>query len=307
MTGNSSTPRPTSPHRQKQPAPRHRVQGPRVGRQPPEITTPALRIVYEHDGFPFGLHNFAASLYPQRQREEIHQPLHLPQQPGGPIETLDRVTGEIPTHDGLLEPRRLARDRRRTFRPAHRMACPSANNEKPRIGPVLLRLRQRLPGCPTWGANSGHAHDPQIHPRRLVLPLLGLYLRRVPPRSSTDTKRTTSRSTTRSTWGGTPTTHKSGPTRRQPQLDGLRGPHAYPRPRSTDRRGHRRGVTVSLNDHPHDGIRPHEEMYADPLWPTWARPSKPLLFDVGDRKIHGDLFQTCPPFDRRSGNRLLVA
>ena len=25
-----------------------------------EITTEALRIVYEHDGFPFGLHNFAA-------------------------------------------------------------------------------------------------------------------------------------------------------------------------------------------------------------------------------------------------------
>ena len=50
-------------------------------------------------------------------------------------------------------------------------------------------------------------------------------------------------------------------------------------------------VTVSLNDHPHDGIRPHEEMYADFMADMGADPSKPLLFDVGDRKYMETFFK----------------
>lgn len=54
---------------------------------------------------------------------------------------------------------------------------------------------------------------------------------------------------------------------------------------------HRRGVTVSLNDHPHDGIRPHEEMYAAFMADMGADPAHPLLFDLGDRKYMETFFK----------------
>ena len=54
---------------------------------------------------------------------------------------------------------------------------------------------------------------------------------------------------------------------------------------------HRRGVTVALNDHPHDGIRPHEEMYAAFMADMGADPAHPLLFDLGARKYMEPLFK----------------
>ena len=49
---------------------------------------------------------------------------------------------------------------------------------------------------------------------------------------------------------------------------------------------HRRGVTVSLNDHPHDGIRPHEAGYAD--FQQEIRREKPEL-NVTDSDVKIDL------------------
>lgn len=45
-----------------------------------EITTEALRIVYEHD-LPVRTAQLRGLLQAQRQGKEVHQPLHLPQQP----------------------------------------------------------------------------------------------------------------------------------------------------------------------------------------------------------------------------------
>ena len=49
---------------------------------------------------------------------------------------------------------------------------------------------------------------------------------------------------------------------------------------------HEKGVAVTLNDHPHDGIRTHEEMYAD-FMRDMGLPSESgvdLEFDAGDRR-----------------------
>lgn len=48
---------------------------------------------------------------------------------------------------------------------------------------------------------------------------------------------------------------------------------------------------MSLNDHPHDGIRPHEEMYAAFMADMGADPAHPLLFDLGDRKYMETFFK----------------
>lgn len=55
-----------------------------VGGNRYEITTSALRIVYEHDGFPFGLHNFAAYYKLNGKEKKFTNPLHFPQQPRRP-------------------------------------------------------------------------------------------------------------------------------------------------------------------------------------------------------------------------------
>ena len=67
-----------------------------------EISTSALRIVYEHDGFPFGLHNFAAYYKLNGKEKKFTNRCIFRNNLGGPVETLDRVTGEIPMQDGLL-------------------------------------------------------------------------------------------------------------------------------------------------------------------------------------------------------------
>ena len=112
-------------------------------------------------------------------------------------------------------------------------------------------------------------------------------------RSSTATRRTISRSTTlSSTWLAYLRCQDRYRACRQPQLDGLYvGAQTHSRSRGADREVHRRGVTVSLNDHPHDGIRPHEEMYAAFMADMGADPAHPLLFDLGDRKYMETFFK----------------
>ena len=69
------------------------------------------------------------------------------------------------------------------------------------------------------------------------------------------------------------------------------GAQTHSRSRALIAEVHRRGVTVSLNDHPHDGIRPHEEMYAAFMADMGADPAHPLLFDLGDRKYMETFFK----------------
>jgi len=121
-----------------------------------EISTSALRIVYEHDGFPFGLHNFAAYYKLNGKEKKFTNRCIFRNNLGGPVETLDRVTGEIPMQDGLAEPRRLVRDRRRTLRPAGRRLALPARYEKAmcRISTVSSTATTTRPPLPTWAPSA---------------------------------------------------------------------------------------------------------------------------------------------------------
>ncbi len=57
---------------------------------------------------------------------------------------------------------------------------------------------------------------------------------------------------------------------------------------------HERGIAVTLNDHPHDGVRSHEEVYADFMNEMGVPPESgiDLEFDAGDRRYMNALFKT---------------
>lgn len=57
---------------------------------------------------------------------------------------------------------------------------------------------------------------------------------------------------------------------------------------------HRRGIAVTLNDHPHDGVRSHEDTYPDFMRKMGLPPESgvDLEFDAGDRRYMEALFST---------------
>ena len=66
------------------------------------ITTPALKIEYVDDGQPFSTSNLTA-FYTLHGKDKVFTIRQIAKgNLGGPIETLDRVSGEVPLGDGLL-------------------------------------------------------------------------------------------------------------------------------------------------------------------------------------------------------------
>lgn len=67
-----------------------------------EITTPAVRIWYHHDGVPFSTSNLKIFYQLNGKEKKFTNRFITRNNLGGPIETLDRVTKEIPLQDGIL-------------------------------------------------------------------------------------------------------------------------------------------------------------------------------------------------------------
>ena len=73
-----------------------------LGNDKYEITTSKLRMVYHHDDFPFGLHNFQVYYKVNGKEKKFTNRNIQKQNLGGAISTLDRVDKEIPLDEGLL-------------------------------------------------------------------------------------------------------------------------------------------------------------------------------------------------------------
>lgn len=58
----------------------------------------------------------------------------------------------------------------------------------------------------------------------------------------------------------------------------------FPDPKRFVDNMHARGLSVSLNDHPHDGVRPSEDCYADFMKEIGAPQDSVVLFNLADRK-----------------------
>ena len=260
-----------------------------------EITTSALRIVYEHDGFPFGLHNFAAYYKLNGKEKKFTNRCIFRNNLGGPVETLDRVTGEIPMQDGLLSRDGwYVIDDERSDLLVDGWLCPRdtkshvqdqycfvyGNDYKAALadlGAISGRVpmtRKYIHGvwyCRYWDYTSEEflsiidGYEENDFPLDNLVFDMGWH--------TYDAKIGTGHAGSRS-WTGYTWERKR-----------------IPDPGALIAEVHRRGVTVSLNDHPHDGIRPHEEMYAAFMADMGADPAHPLLFDLGDRKYMETFFK----------------
>ena len=67
-----------------------------------EIKTPSLRIWYKNDGFPFSTSNLNVFYTHNGKEKKFTNRFITKNNLGGPVETLDRVTAEIPMNDGIL-------------------------------------------------------------------------------------------------------------------------------------------------------------------------------------------------------------
>ena len=260
-----------------------------------EISTSALRIVYEHDGFPFGLHNFAAYYKLNGKEKKFTNRCIFRNNLGGPVETLDRVTGEIPMQNGLLSRDGwYVIDDERSDLLVDGWLCPRdtkshvqdqycfvyGNNYKAALadlGAISGRVpmtRKYIHGvwyCRYWDYTSEEflsiidGYEENDFPLDNLVFDMGWH--------TYDARIGTGHAGSRS-WTGYTWERKR-----------------IPDPGALIAEVHRRGVTVSLNDHPHDGIRPHEEMYAAFMADMGADPAHPLLFDLGDRKYMETFFK----------------
>ena len=260
-----------------------------------EITTEALRIVYEHDGFPFGLHNFAAYYKLNGKEKKFTNRCIFRNNLGGPVETLDRVTGEIPMQDGLLSrdgwyviddersdllvdgwlrPRDTRSHVQDQYCFVYGNDYRAALADLGAIGGRVPMTRKYIHGvwyCRYWDYTSEEflsiidGYEQNDFPLDNLVFDMGWHTYT----ARTGTGHAGSRSWTGYTWER----------------------ERIPDPEALIAEVHRRGVTVSLNDHPHDGIRPHEEMYGAFMKDMGADPAKPLLFDLGDRKYMETFFK----------------
>ncbi len=94
-------------------------------------------------------------------------------------------------------------------------------------------------------------------------------------------------------WHSTDATRGMGASRRSYWTGYTWNNELIPDPKALIDEVHRRGVTVSINDHPHDGIRPHEAAYPEFMKAMGADTTNNniLLFDPSNEKYMENFFR----------------
>jgi len=251
-----------------------------------EITTPALRIRYHADGFPFSTSNLAV-YYTLDGKEKKFTNRFLPKNNlGGPIETLDRVTHEIPMNDGILSRDGwymiddgradllvdgwiTPRDTKHHIQDQYcfiygndyRAALASLGAISGKV-PMTRKYIHGVWYCRYWDYTADEfldiirGYDENDFPIDNLVMDMGWH---------TNDATVGTGHNAHLNWNGY-TWNKA----------------LIPDPESLIKTIHDQGITVSLNDHPHDGIRPHEHNYADFAKALGAKDGEVPLFDLSD-------------------------
>ena len=251
-----------------------------------EITTPALRMWFHNDGYPFSTSNFNA-FYMHNGKEKKFTNRFLPRNNlGGPIETLDRVTEEIPMNDGLLSsdgwymidderadllvngwitPRDTKTHVQDQYCFIYGNDFKAALASLGAISGKVPMTRKHIHGvwyCRYWDYTSDEfldiikGYDDNDFPIDNIVFDMGWHTND----AVTGTGHNGNLHWTGYTWNR----------------------ELIPDPKALLDSCHALGVTVSLNDHPHDGIRPHEEQYQNFISALNPPEGKLQLFDLAD-------------------------
>ena len=251
-----------------------------------EIRTKALRIRYKHDGYPFSTANLHVFYQKNGKEAKFTNRFILRNNLGGPVETLDRVTREIPMNDGILSKDGwyMIDDARSdlivngwlqphdTRTHLQDQYCFIYGNDYKAALRSLGAISGRVPMtrkyihgvwyCRYWDYTSDEfldiirGYDKHDFPLDNIVFDMGWHTND----ATTGAGHNGLRNWTGYTWN-----RKLIP---DPQalLDAI----------------HRQHVHVALNDHPHDGIRNHEACYAPFMRAMGAKPGDNLLFDPDD-------------------------
>lgn len=251
-----------------------------------EITTPALRIRYKNDGFPFSTSNLNVFYNLNGKEKKFTNRFITRNNLGGPIETLDRVTSEIPMNDGILsrdgwymiDDERTdiltdgwikPRDTRTHLQDQY---CFIYGNDYKAALASLGAISGRVPMtrkyihgvwyCRYWDYTADEFLDIIDGYDRNDFPLDNIVF---------DMGWHTNDATTGTGHNGH--LNWNGYTWNRELI---------PDPKALIDACHAKGVTVSLNDHPHDGIRPHEHNYNEFVKALGATDGRVPLFNPAD-------------------------
>ena len=259
-----------------------------------EITTPALRIVYHANGVPFSTSNLEV-FYQLNGKEKKFTNRNIPRHNlGGPVETLDRVTGAIPMDHGILskdgwyiiDDERTdllvdgwlkARDTKNHVQDQYCFVY--GNDYKAALASLgaisghVPMTRKYIHGvwyCRYWDYTTDefldivNGYDKNDFPIDNLVMDMGWH---------TNDATTGTGHNGHLNWNGYTWNRE-----------------LIPDPKALIDAIHAKNITVSLNDHPHDGIRQHEEIYPEFIKAMGVKDGDLPLFDLGDRNYMEKFF-----------------
>ncbi|MDE5704737.1 TIM-barrel domain-containing protein [Muribaculum sp.] len=261
-----------------------------------EIVTSALTINYHDDGFPFSTSNLMVYYDLNGKRKKFTNRFLPKNNLGGTVETLDRVTREIPMDDGLLsrDGWYMIDDERSDLLTSDGWIKPRDTNTHIQdqycfiygndyrsalasLGAISGRVpmtRKYIHGvwyCRYWDYTSDEfldiirGYDENDFPLDNIVFDMG--------------------------WHTNDATLGTGHNGHLNWNGYTWNRELIPDPKALIDSVHARGVTVSLNDHPHDGIRPHEHNYAEFAAAMGAKEGEVPLFDLSDRRYMENFFK----------------
>ena len=260
-----------------------------------EIKTPAVRIWYKADGFPFSTSNLNVFYQLNGKEKKFTNRKIAKNNLGGPVETLDRVTGEIPMNDGILSkdgwyviddrksdilvndwlrPRDTSTSLQDEYCFVYGNDYKAALASLGAVSGKVPMTRKYIHGiwyCRYWDYTSDEfldivdGYDKNDFPIDNIVFDMGWH---------TNDATVGTGHNGHLNWNGY-TWNKE----------------LIPDPADLISKLHAKGVTVSLNDHPHDGVRPHEHNYADFARELGAEDGKVPLFDLSDKKYMDAFFK----------------
>ena len=250
------------------------------------ITTPALDISYHADGFPFSTSNLKVKYNLDGKEKTFTNRFILSNNLGGPVETLDRVTGPIPLNDGILsrngwyiidderadvlrngwiEPRDTRKHVQDEYCFIYGNDYKAALASLGAISGKVPLTRKYIHGvwyCRYWDYTADEfldivrGYDANDFPLDNLVMDMGWH---------TNDATVGTGHNGHLNWNGYTWNRE-----------------LIPDPKALIDSVHARGITVSLNDHPHDGLRPHEEHFGAFAKELGLAPGQVPLFDLSD-------------------------